>query len=99
MSVAVTCVKKGDKADLRNFILDEKEKEKAADSVPYYVSLTFTNIGPKVLHPFALTTAVVAVSGEGDQIPTRSLNTTDFDKCNPTYPDTLAVAKCGSGRW
>jgi hypothetical protein len=88
LQVTAVSAKKGSIGDLKNFNLDAQTKA----SEPYYITMKFTNAGPKPMAPSGIFGLIEAHNSAGDEMSRLSL-LGDFKQCDGTPPDTLAVGQ------
>jgi hypothetical protein len=86
LAVTAKSVKKGDITDLKDFNLDAQTKV----SEPYYVTLSFKNVGDKEMEPSGIFGLVEAENAAGDKLGRLSL-LGEFKTCTGLPPDKLAV--------
>lgn len=86
LSIAVTSVKQGSIADLKDFKLDAQSKT----GVPFYVTATFKNVGAKTFTPSGIFGTISALNSAGDEVGRISL-IGSFPKCDGSPPDSLPV--------
>lgn len=86
LAVTAKSVKKGSISDLKDFNLDAQTKV----SEPYYVTLSFKNVGDKAMEPSGIFGLVEAQNSAGDKLGRLSL-LGEFKMCNGIPPDSLAV--------
>jgi hypothetical protein len=87
LAVTVTSVKAGSIDDLEDFDLDAQSKV----SDPFYVAVSFQNVGPLPMEPGGIMGVIAAHNTAGDEMNRLSL-IGDFAPCeNGAVPDNLAV--------
>ena len=86
LAVTAVSAKKGAIGDLKNFNLDAQTKV----SEPFYITVSFRNVGPNAMEPGGIFGLVKALNTDGDELNRLSL-IGDFKPCNGTTPKTLAV--------
>lgn len=84
LAITVTSVKQGSISDLKDFNLDAQSKI----GVPFYVTVTFKNVGAKSLKPSGIFGTISALNAAGDEASRLSL-IGDFPKCQGTPPSNL----------
>lgn len=86
LAITAKSVKKGSIDDMKGFDLDAQTKV----SQPFYVTVTFKNVGPKPMEPGGIFGLINAHNNAGDELNTLSL-LGDFPPCEGTTPKSLAV--------
>jgi hypothetical protein len=86
LSITTKSVKKGAISDLSGFNLDAQTKV----SDPYYVTVSFKNVGGKPMEPGGIFGLINAHNLNGDELNRLSL-LGEFKPCEGTPPKTLAV--------
>lgn len=86
LAVTAKSMRKGKISDLAGFDLDAQTKV----SEPYYVTMTFHNVGPKPMEPGGIFGLIEAHNTAGDPLNRLSL-LGDFKRCDGIPPKTLAV--------
>jgi hypothetical protein len=86
LAITAKAVRKGAIADLKDFNLDAQTKV----SEPFYVTMTFKNVGSRPMEPGGIFGLINAHNTDGDELNRLSL-LGDFKKCEGTPPKTLKV--------
>jgi hypothetical protein len=86
LAITAKSVRKGAIDDLKNFNLDAQTKV----SVPFYVTMTFKNVGAKPMEPGGIFGLINAHNSGGDALSRLSL-IGEFKPCEGTPPKTLKV--------
>jgi len=86
LAITAKAVRKGAIADLKNFNLDAQTKV----SEPFYVTMTFKNVGSRPMEPGGIFGLINAHNTDGDELNRLSL-LGEFTKCEGTPPKTLKV--------
>ncbi|HEV7651722.1 MAG TPA: hypothetical protein VGP26_26510 [Actinophytocola sp.] len=86
LAITAKSVRKGAIADLKGFNLDAQTKV----SEPFYVTMTFKNVGPRPMEPGGIFGLVNAHNTDGDELNRLSL-LGEFTPCEGTPPKTLKV--------
>jgi hypothetical protein len=86
LAVTAKSMRKGSISDLAGFDLDAQTKV----SEPFYVTMTFRNVGPKPMEPGGIFGLIEAHNTAGDPLNRLSL-LGDFKTCEGIPPKTLAV--------
>ncbi|TDV43140.1 hypothetical protein [Actinophytocola oryzae] len=88
LAVTTESVKAGSIGDLADFDLDAQAKV----SDPFYVTVSFTNVGPLPMEPGGIFGVIAAHNTSGDELNRLSL-IGDFAPCQGDVPDNLAVGE------
>lgn len=86
LEVTTVSVKAGSIDDLAGFDLDAQSKV----SDPFYVTVTFKNVGPLPMEPGGIFGVISAHNTSGDELNRLSL-IGEFEPCQGDVPDNLAV--------
>jgi hypothetical protein len=86
LAITAKSVRKGAIGDLKDFNLDAQTKV----SEPFYVTMTFKNVGPRPMEPGGIFGLINAHNTDGDELNRLSL-IGDFKPCEGTPPKTLKV--------
>ena len=86
LMITAKAVRKGAIADLKDFNLDAQTKV----SEPFYVTMTFKNVGPRPMEPSGIFGLINAHNNDGDELNRLSL-IGEFTKCEGSPPKTLKV--------
>lgn len=86
LAITAKSVRTGRIADLKDFNLDAQTKV----SEPFYVTMTFKNVGPRPMEPGGIFGLVNAHNTDGDELNRLSL-IGEFKPCEGTPPKTLKV--------
>jgi hypothetical protein len=88
LAITVKSVQKGSIDDLKGFNLDAQTKV----SQPFYVTVSFKNVGGKPMEPGGIFGLINAHNTTGDELNQLTL-LGDFPKCQGTPPKTLGPGK------
>ena len=86
LAITAKSVRKGSIADLKDFNLDAQTKV----SEPFYITMTFKNVGTKPMEPGGIFGLINAHNTSGDELNRLSL-LGDFAPCEGTPPKILKV--------
>jgi hypothetical protein len=88
LAITMKSVRKGSIDDMKGFDLDAQTKV----SQPFYVTVSFKNVGAKPMEPGGIFGLINAHNTSGDELNRLTL-LGDFPKCEGTPPKTLGVGK------